>query len=290
MKTIFKNIFLKVIVGVRLLMWRVPTAKFQIITPLNEAFFTKDNIKCVVIGNGPSLKNDIGSILNMRSVDFFCVNHMAETEWFTKLKPKHYALFDPYFWSDEAHDSLKAKRNCLYKTLTEAVTWEMYIYIPRNADLTFLESEIKNKNIKLKQLETVAISAVQYDGLAKILLKGKYGPPACNVIIYAMYLAIMANYKEIELFGADLSFTEDVVVNQKNNQVCIEYRHFYGESTLEPLYANPRKVKPITMESLYRTTYLTFFAHNLLSKMAKLRNIKVVNKSSYSIIDAYERN
>jgi hypothetical protein len=99
----------------------------------------------------------------------------------------------------------------------------------------------------------------------------------------------MAGYKNIELYGADLSFTEDVIVDQKTNQLLIEYKHFYGESTFEPLLKNPNRIIPFTMESLYRVTYLTFYAHTFLNQMALIKGIKVINKSSYSLIDVYER-
>ena len=99
----------------------------------------------------------------------------------------------------------------------------------------------------------------------------------------------MANYREIELFGADLSFTEDVIVDQKTNQLLQEEKHFYGESRLKPLLINPQRTTPFDMESLYHTTYETFYAHNLLSKLAKIKNITVSNRSSYSLIDSYDR-
>ncbi len=289
MKEVIKNAFLKLFVNCRLLMWRFASAKHTRIKPLNEGFFIKKNTTCVVLGNGPSLKADIKNILLKKDVDFFCVNHFAESEHFSNLKPIHYALFDPYFWAADSHDKLKVKRDQLFNVLNNNVHWEMFLYIPRNANLSYLQKKITNPNIKLKQLQVVPISAVHYHKLPDIILEGKYGPPACNVIIYGVYLSIMAGYTLIELYGADLSFTEDVVVDQKNNQLLIEYRHFYGESSFEPLLANPQKLTPITMESLYRTTYLTFFAHNLLSKAAVLNATKITNKSSYSLIDSYER-
>ena len=89
----------------------------------------------------------------------------------------------------------------------------------------------------------------------------------------------MAGYKYIELYGADLSFTEDVIVDQKTNQLLIQTKHFYGESTFEPLMQSPQKITRFTMELLYLTTYLTFYAHNLLNKMALIKGIKIINKS-----------
>lgn len=241
------------------------------------------------MGNGPSLKGDIQKILEKDDVDFFCVNHMAESEYFRRLKPNKYALFDAYFWAQDADEKLKVKREILFSALNENVSWEMFIYIPRGADLEYLQKKIENPNINIVKLEIIPISVINYKKIPQILLQGKYGPPACNVVIYSMYLSIIASYDYIELYGADLSFTEDVIVDQKTNKLMIEYKHFYGESTFEPLLENPQKIVPFTMESLYKTTYMTFYAHNMINQMALLKGIKVINKSSYSLIDAYER-
>ncbi len=275
--------------NLKLLILRFASARFSKIVPLVEADFTRENDSCVVIGNGPSLKNDIEKILQMKNVDFFCVNHMAESEYFQELKPNNYALLDPYFWAKDAHEKLKGKREILFDMLNDKVFWEMCIYIPRTADLEYIQQKIKNTNIKIIQTQAISIFTMKHKEMANILLQGKYSPPECNVVIYAMYLSIMAGYNYIELYGADLSFTEDVIVDQTTNQLLIEYKHFYGESSFEPLLQNPQKITPFTMESLYQTTYLTFYAHNLLNKMALNKGIKIKNKSSYSLIDAYSR-
>lgn len=289
MKTKIRNILLVLNCYFNLFFLRLVSARFCKIKPLLKSNFTNNNKTCVVLGNGPSLKGDIQKILEKDDVDFFCVNHMAESEYFRRLKPNKYALFDAYFWAQDADEKLKVKREILFSALNENVSWEMFIYIPRGADLEYLQKKIENPNINIVKLEIIPISVINYKKIPQILLQGKYGPPACNVVIYSMYLSIIASYDYIELYGADLSFTEDVIVDQKTNKLMIEYKHFYGESTFEPLLENPQKIVPFTMESLYKTTYMTFYAHNMINQMALLKGIKVINKSSYSLIDAYER-
>jgi hypothetical protein len=289
MKSIIKNILASSLCNLKLLITRFSNAGFSKIISLKESDFTKENDTCVVIGNGPSLKNDIEKVLKIKNVDFFCVNHMAEFEYFSILKPSKYALLDTYFWAEDAHYKLKVKREALFAKLNESISWNMNIYIPRTANFEYLKKNITNSNIKLIKLDVVPIGDIKYNGIPDILLKGIYGPPACNVIVFSMYLAIIAGYEYIELYGADLSFTEDVVIDQNTNQLLIEYKHFYGESTFEPLLENPQKIVPFTMEALYRTTYLTFYAHNVLNEMALIKGCKVKNNSSYSLIDAYER-
>lgn len=289
MKKLAKSLLLFISANFQLIISRFAFARFSKIVPLVEADFIKVNNTCVVIGNGPSLKEDINDILKLEKVDFFCVNHMAESDYFTILRPNKYALLDSYFWSHDADEKLKQKRMALFEALNKKVDWEINIYVPRNADLDYLKRNVINDNVKLIRLQVIPVHDINYSKLPYILLQGVYSPPPCNVLIYAIYLAIIAGYQRIDLYGADLSFTEDVVVDQNSNQLLIEYKHFYGQSTFEPLYKNPERVTPFTMESLYKTTYLTFFSHNLLNEMALIRGIKVTNKSSYSLIDSYER-
>ncbi|MFA0083562.1 hypothetical protein AB4383_16185 [Vibrio breoganii] len=282
--------FLKLLVlYIRLLKCRFSSPKTGQLTSLTKLRIANDNDTCVVIGNGPSLTNDMKELIEKDGVDYFCVNHLAESEFFTLLKPNKYTLLDPYFWSKDTDEKLKRKRENLFEALNDKVTWEMFLFLPRNADSNYLKSRIKNDHVIIVKLDVVPIIELHHAKLPNIFLKGKYAPPTCNVIIYAMYLAILSRYKSIELYGADLSFTEDVIVDQKTNQLQIEYKHFYGKSTFEPLLQNPQRIVPFTMESLYKTTYLTFYAHNLLSKMAQLAGVRIVNRSSYSLIDAYDR-
>lgn len=289
MITTSKNFISSILYKLKLLRLKLSIVRFSKISPLVKSDFSNNNISCVVLGNGPSLKNDITKVLELKNVDFFCVNHMAEAEYFQILKPNKYAFIDAYFWAKDAHDSLIIKRQLLFNALNKKVDWNMLVYVPRNADIDYIKKMITNSNIQVIQLAIIPLPEITYKNTADLLLKGVFGPPACNVVIYAMYLSIMAGYKYIDLYGADLSFTEDVIVDQKSNALQIEYKHFYGESTFEPLLQNPQRITPFTMEALYKITYLTFSAHNVLNKMALINNIKIMNQSSYSIIDAYER-
>jgi len=63
----------------------------------------------IIVGNGPSLKNDIDQFLGAKG-DCFCVNHFADSDWFEKLRPKYYLFLDPYFWSDKTNEEYSAKR------------------------------------------------------------------------------------------------------------------------------------------------------------------------------------
>ena len=109
------------------------------------------------------------------------------------------------------------------------------------------------------------------------------------IIIYAIYLAIWSNYTTINIYGADMSFHKDIDVDQENNELIIRFKHFNSEDTIERLMKNPEKIIPSTMYSETRGMSIVFHAHELCDIYAKKQNIRIVNCSSYSMIDAYDR-
>ncbi|MGI9946637.1 hypothetical protein [Vibrio hyugaensis] len=249
--------------------------------------FFKGHDQCVVLGNGPSLKVDIKYV--DRESDIIAVNHFSESEYFSDLKPSKYILIDSYFWDNNTHDSLVKKRDKLFDDLNSLVTWDMQVILPSFADTQFIESKITNSKISVKTLKAISsnVTNIKYGPIA--LSTGMVAPPAVNVLIFAIYIAILCEYSHIEIVGADMSFHNDVQVDQSTNQLYMEYKHFYGENERLPLMENPEKVKPFNMTDLMRLTHLTFYSHQLLNRWAELKGISIVNYSNFSMIDAYPR-
>jgi hypothetical protein len=247
--------------------------------------------KCIVIGNGPSLRNDLDEILKQRlECDFIVVNHFAESEFFNVIAPGKYVLLDAYFWAEDCHLDLKEKRNKLFDSLHK-VSWQMQLFVPEICDKDFIEAKVTNKNIeiiffKMVSLDSSVVNIVE----ASILYKySPFAPAACNVLIYAIFIGIKAGYDFIDIYGADLSFHSDVVVDQKNNIVKIKYKHFYGDTDYVPLLKNPLKIEPFSMFELMELTTNTFFSHASMQLYAKQGYIQITNRSSYSLIDVYSR-
>lgn len=56
--------------------------------------------RCFIIGNGPSLKKQDLTLL--KDEICFCCNYMAMSELYDVIRPKHYVLYDPAFFSSDA--------------------------------------------------------------------------------------------------------------------------------------------------------------------------------------------
>lgn len=253
--------------------------------------FFKNNNSAVVLGNGPSLNADREEIKALvGSNDFVCVNNFCDDELYIVLKPSLYVFLDAYFFSNTAHENWISRREKTFKILNETTTWDMNIVVPHSADLEIINRNITNSYIKVTKINTLSLFSFGLSGFSSWLFdKGLYGPPQINVLIYAIYLPIIAGYKKIRVYGADLSFHNDVQVDQESNELYIEYKHFNEKNKTELLRKNPEKIEPWKMAELMKITSDTFYAHEVINEYANQKGTYIENASSYSLIDAYPR-
>ena len=258
---------------------------------LNSISWQNNHKKVAVLGNGPSLKVDRNRIKSIvESYDIICVNNFCDDILYTTLKPKIYVFLDAYFFSENAHPDWIKRRTKTFRKIEETTSWPMKIFLPYNADDKILKYYIKNNNIEIIKMKTLSLYKNEYDSITgKLFDSGLYGPPQINVLIYAIYLAVIAKYSEIYIFGADLSFHNDVFVDQETNDLFITFRHFNESDKKELLTKNPDKINKWKMSELLRLSADTFSAHEIINEYAKTKNIKIFNASSQSLIDSYDR-
>lgn len=251
---------------------------------LRNVNFIKKHDEVIVLGNGPSLKNDLDDIAKKTDThDFVCVNNFCSSPYYKVFKPSIYVFLDPYFFSENSHESWIVQREKTFKIINEQTTWNMKIFLPFGANEKILKRFIINEKIDIIKMN------VSHSNNIKLYDSGYFGPIQCNVLIYAVYLAIWSKYKNIKIYGADMSFHKDIDVDQNDNSLFMTFKHFNSEDTIEKLMKNPEKIIPTTMkEELTGCTYI-FEAHEILNSYANKHNIEISNYSSYSLIDAYKR-
>ncbi len=132
-------------------------------------------------------------------------------------------------------------------------------------------------NFKTEKLNVFALST----GIAT--------PMFINVLILSLWDAIKRELPHIEIYGADFSAFKELEVNQKTNKVSSKFSHFYKNTKAESnagtkFYYRRKKLH----QSLY-SVWIAFYQMYLLSIVAKKYKIKVVNCSSNSYLDIFER-
>lgn len=263
----------------------------------------KDN--CIVLGNGPSLSGQIDEVRSMRSdCDVICVNEFPVSALYEELKPDFHLVLDPYYW--EMIDSKPVPNTeKLMNAVIRKTTWPLTIVFPYEMraviDQCFPQLN-KMSNITFRYFNRTPV-----DGIRSIrfwLYGANYGIPfSQNVLVVSVYFAVEMAFKKVFLFGADHSWHEQLAVRTSDNVVCLKQNHFVYEKDATGLSENedilhpvvtPSKTRPGEMDTfrlheLYLAWARAFRGYWVVKEYAEYKSVKVINLSSKSYIDAFDR-
>jgi hypothetical protein len=246
----------------------------------------KDNQKCVILGNGPSLgKSLIEYEKELQETPLICVNLFALTKDYETLKPKYYVMHDPGLWFSEGDLTKK-----IGAAIKEKTKWPITIYVPYKAR--------KSKFIQDLESQFVTVSFYNYSifkgfqSLANYLFKKNLAMPQCqNVLVASLFLAINIGFKNIYFIGADHTWHENLIVNQ-DNILCIKDVHYYDEGTEirhKPFYKGLHVKDTFKVAEIFETWAKVFKGYGVISEYSKYTNTHIFNASEVSFIDAFER-
>ena len=243
---------------------------------------------CVVLVNGPSLKEvlpRVGSDDEFNVDDFVVVNYIADSDVFHKIKPKHYCFADPMFFESTFMDEA-VKRT--FAEL-EKVDWPMTIYIPKHRERQFQKfAGLKNPNLRIAKLNYT--HTWTFDKIRFWAYKRGYAmPPAQNVSIFAIYVALNLGYKEVHVYGVDHTFFDSMCVNE-DNVLCNRYRHFYdSEPELKPIRNTDAQGLVYKVSDYIFMIGSMFKSHDMLEEYAENIGATIINYTRGSLIDSYTR-
>ena len=140
----------------------------------------------IVLGNGPSLRNDI-----QNNREFFersslaVVNHFCHSEFFFQLKPKSYFLLDPAFFD---HSNILESVEKTSQILINEVDWNIDFYVPfRSRNSTFVQALKKKNQFKVHFVNYVPAKG-GFQWFNHLLFDLNLAMPQCqNVIVYTLF-------------------------------------------------------------------------------------------------------
>lgn len=249
--------------------------------------FNESSKRLAVFANGPSLNSFLDEIEEGKDVsqwDFSCMNYFGEHDLFAMIKPKYYCLADPMFF---LKDNRYEKVMHLFRTINERVDWDMTVFIPscfsKRNFLSF--SGLSNSHCKV-----VPVRYIRYRGnLLKHWLYNKNFamPNIPTVAILNLYTGINLGYKEIDLFGADMTFLDSMYVDE-NNRLCNKIKHFYdNEPQIKPITFGDDKV--VSVGFYLKDVCGMFYGHYEVEDYAKYQKVEIINRSKVSLLDCYKR-
>lgn len=248
---------------------------------------------CSVLGNGPSLNESLTHQLDfMRQTEIVCVNNFAHSAAFVQLQPQNYVISDPnYFvFTEQTTDRDDIRRTL--SVFVEQVDWPMTLYVPHFANRSYVLEQIErgNANIRVIYFNYTVISG--FSRLTYWLYeKGLGMPRAQTVVIAALTLMVNRKFDTIYLFGADTSWHEQIRLNDQN-QLLMKQIHFYDKPAdvrHELVYSDKHRQRTSSMASQFLSLHKAFQGYEVLRDYADYRGVTILNASTKSYIDAFER-
>ena len=237
----------------------------------------KQNTKIRILGNGNSLKQ--GGFID-RAYDYMVLNDYFLSESYYEVKPLYYLVADPYyFYTEEGINKIK--------DITLITNWEMYLFIPY----------IKGKNSFFKKMETDYVKICLYNSSPfKSFISIKYlffekmlaMPIVQNVLVAGIMVSIWLNYRTIELYGVEHSWLGLLSVDKDNN-VLIQDKHFYDKKEVSKTVFKGLDGKPWKLHEVLYAYGRMFESYWEINDYIKGKNIKIINKSPNSFIDAVKK-
>ncbi len=246
------------------------------------------NNNCLVIGNGPSLNEDLKKLIDLNeNLDYICVNFFAETKLYTKFKPCVYVFYDPLFCNYENTES-NQRIIKLYNTIISLTTWEIIIFAPYEFKNTFIYKNNINSNITFRFFSNIQIEG--FESFIMFCISNYLAmPSAPNVMMPSLIYAINNGYSKIYLAGIEHSLHKNLIVNF-DSILYVEQKHFYKEKTkFKPFILTPQQKEPAKIHEVFQLWANVFKGYWLIKKYAKKRNIEILNLTFSSFIDAFKK-
>lgn len=212
--------------------------------------------RCFILGTGPSLNQlTKNQIIKLNNEVVFGVNSLFKANIVSDLTPHYYSLFDNLYLKEESHffeDIINKYKPNKPVFITDYRTETITKKLGVNNESIYLY----NKKYPVNKIK-FNITQNMYIGI--------------NVVSTTILTAIYMGFKEIYLLGCDY-----------NSFATIDVEHCYQDYD-EKKYNN---------ENL--AFYLKFYAittkiHYLIEKCASKQNIKIINVTPNSLLDAYLR-
>ena len=228
--------------------------------------------RCLIVAGGPSVNEVYDEMLEYRKyLDVVTVNMNILKEALLTLNPMMHICIDPCFNNPEAKNweiclKVYEKLNSFSTKCYLCVTHDMYKGI---------KERITNENI-----EIISLSIYTYSGSEKIgkrlLPKGLVSFGGQNVVVAALYMALMMGYEKIFLAGLDMD--EEYSVDE-NCTIYRNYKHFYDKTrTAHQDYLLDFHLAPLARmyEELSRA-----------QQYAKRKGVEIINLSRQSSVDIF---
>lgn len=264
--------------------------KVLLLSKSNEKPPVPKHNELVILGNGPSLKDFLTYHRKfLKDKASLAVNHFADSDTFVEIQPDYYLINVPEFWTDNVDDDVRQRRDKLVKNIIEKTQWQMTLFLGVGAKKSKLWQDIskQNKQINIYYLNPTPVAG--YAWFRHFCYRKQCGMPRPhNVLIPSLLMSINMQFGKIFITGADHNWMKELFVAD-DNTVYLTQKHFYDLQTARPdVMKKTGKGKRKMHEILIKFVH-SFAGYFDINNYAKSQNVRIINITPDSFIDAFER-
>lgn len=245
-----------------------------------------------ICGNGPSLKpvydTNIQFFINK---NVLCVNRIAETRYYEKLKPLVYVMIDGIALGTDRNMSDEQKKIAegIRENIVRKTNWEMYLILPYASKGSDLVKAVSHN----KYIHLVFMNTNVYRGRNKKIKyfmweKAWCAPRMENVLVASIFTGLLMDFEKIYLYGADHDWIKTISVNEKN-QITTDEKHVYEEKRTENKHKINNENRYMRLGDLLSEWACMWNTYYELNNFAIANNIGIINATPNSYIDAFSR-
>lgn len=224
----------------------------------NNLFFKDKHVgeRCFILGTGPSLEMLKPEQVNALSLEYtIAVNSYYKSRLADVVIPNYYTLIDDLFWKDLSGTFDEVNK----KFSGSTPTFITDLRAKYNVDS--LGKEAEGIYVYAKKYPTKKVSSDVEGNIYATM----------NVVSTSILVAIFLGFKRIYLLGCDY------------NAFCTYGKgHCYDDKEELSLSSN-------NLAYFLKFYWITTEFHYLIAKLAKEKNVEIVNISRGSLLDAYQR-
>lgn len=270
----------------------VSVVKVILLSKFGLPKFSNQKPNAAILGNGPSLNQALADNLDfLKETDIYCVNLFALSTVYASLKPQNYVLLDPaFFMFSEQNDSRQDIKKT-FDAIIQQTDWSMRLFVPARSRDSYIVKKLKQErpNIQICLFNYTIVRGFPF--FRHWFFKNNLGMPQCqNILAASLYVALLQDYKNVYLFGADHSWHEEIRITEQN-EFEMRQVHFYDNASnvKHEKVIDVRNNSRPRLHAQFLSLHKVFYSYEILGAFAKFRKINVLNASKKTYIDAFER-
>ncbi len=241
--------------------------------------------RLIIMGNGPSLRDTIANHSDiLKQSKTLAVNFAANADSYSLLKPNIYVVADPHFFRTES-DGKSSDPNVVRLWDNIASTdWPMTLYVPCMAKVP--DAIHDNSHITVKKYNLTPGEGMQAL-VHPLYRKGLAMPRPRNVLIASIMIALREGYRDIDIVGADHTWSRDLWVDDKNRVISVQ-KHFYKDNDKE-FERVAQEYAGYHLHDILNSLTIAFRSYHQIADWAASIGAKITNCTPGSFIDAFPR-